>query len=85
MGASLWVRAVVAVAARPGLWPTALRQVAVLAPTRWWTRAPWLPVPDRNYLRFRMQTAYGDPGRAPEPADVVTYLHWCRAWPAVTR
>jgi len=31
-----------------------------------------------------MQTAYGDPTHEPEPADVVTYLHWCRAWPALT-
>jgi hypothetical protein len=32
-----------------------------------------------------MQTAYGDPDRAPDPDDVVTYLHWCRAWPSLTR
>jgi hypothetical protein len=31
-----------------------------------------------------MQTAYGDPTHEPEPADIVTYLHWCRAWPTLT-
>jgi hypothetical protein len=31
-----------------------------------------------------MQTAYGDADHDPEPADLVTYLHWCRAWPRVT-
>jgi len=76
----LW-RATAAVLVRPSLWGTAVRQVAVLAAPGWWRRAPRLPLPDADYLRFRLQTAYGDPDRAPEPEDVVTYLHWCRAWP----
>ena len=74
-------RAATAVLARPSLWGTALRQVAVLAAPGWWRTAPHLPLPDGDYLRFRLQTAYGDPDRAPDPRDVVTYLHWCRAWP----
>ena len=28
---------------------------------------------------------YGDPTHEPEPGDIVTYLHWCRAWPTLTR
>ncbi|WP_334145199.1 hypothetical protein [Rhabdothermincola sp.] len=74
------VRATLAVARHPSLWPTALRQVFVLARPRWWAARPHLPLPDRSYLRFRLQTAYGDPDREPEPRDVVTYLHWCRSW-----
>ena len=27
---------------------------------RWWARAPFLPVPAREYIRWRMYTAYGD-------------------------
>jgi hypothetical protein len=81
-----WVlRATLAVLAHPTLWVAAIRQVALLAPAGWWRRAPHLPVPDPAYLRFRMQTAYGDPTHEPEPADIVTYLHWCRAWPTLTR
>ena len=80
-----WVaRAAAAVARHPVLWPTALRQVRVLAAPGWWRRAPHLPLPAPDYLRFRLQTAYGDQ-RDPEPGDVVTYLHWCRAWPALTQ
>ena len=44
---------------------------------RWWTRAPYLPLPDREYLRFRFETQYGSAGR-PAPHDVVAYLEWCR-------
>jgi hypothetical protein len=69
-----------AVLKRPSLWGTAIAQVARLAPKGWWRRRPWLPLPDAAYLRFRLQTAYGDPTREPEPHDLVTYLHWCRAW-----
>jgi hypothetical protein len=80
-----WVaRAALALARHPDLWTTAVRQVLVLAVAGWWRRPPFLPVPDRAYLRFRFQTMYGDPDRAPEPDDIITYLHWCRAWPRVT-
>jgi hypothetical protein len=75
-----YARAGVALLAHPQLWATAVRQVRVLAVDGWWRHAPYLPLPDRSYLRFRMVTAYGDPDHAPEPADIVTYLHWCRAW-----
>lgn len=77
-------RVVAAVAVRPGLWGTALRQLRLLARPSWWRNAPYLPVPDSDYLRFRLQTAYGDPDRDPEAADIVTYLHWCKAWPHLT-
>jgi hypothetical protein len=45
---------------------------------RWWARPPFLPRPDRDYLRFRLETQYGADG-APAPGDLVTYLEWCRA------
>jgi len=69
---------------RPDLWTTALRQLRRLAPPGWWRRPPHLPVPDPAYLRFRFVTAYGDDGAPARPDDVITYLEWCRAWPAVT-
>lgn len=73
----------VTVAARPGLWVTALRQYRRMVPRHWWRVRPFLPVPDRDYLRFRMQTAYGDAEAMPEGADLVTYLRWCRRWPSM--
>jgi hypothetical protein len=50
-----------------------------LAPNGWWRRAPFLPLPDRRYLQFRMETQYGDAMHRPEANDVVTYLSWCRS------
>jgi hypothetical protein len=71
-------RAAMAVALCPRLWPVAVVQLVRLAPTGWWHRWPPVPVPDPAYLRFRAETAYGDPGRPPEADDVVAYLKWCR-------
>jgi hypothetical protein len=65
-----------AVAARPRLWPAAVRQLRTLAPHGWWRRPPFLPLPDRDWMAFRLTTAYGDPGAALEPADVVAWLEW---------
>jgi hypothetical protein len=77
-----WVwPAAVAVAVRPRLWGVAVGQVLRLAAPGWWRRWPPLPLPDPAYLRFRMQTAFGDPEAAPTPADVVAYLEWCRRFP----
>jgi len=80
-----WVpRAILAVISHPSLWVTAIRQIRYLAPAGWWRRSPFLPLPDPAYLRFRLVTAYGGDGSDPRPGDLITYLHWCRAWPEVT-
>ncbi len=74
--------AVGAVLRRPDLWPTALVQAVRLAPRGWWRRAPHLPVPSADYLRFRMLTQYGGEGTVADARaeDLVTYLEWCREW-----
>jgi hypothetical protein len=71
-----WIATAAAVAQRPRLWPTALRQARRLARPRWWSRPPFLPVPDRGWLAFRMETQYGDPHHPPVAADVVQWLEW---------
>jgi len=70
-----------AVAGHPDLWAVAVGQVVRLAPSGWWRRAPFLPVPDADYVRFRLETQYGS-AQAPDPADVVSYLRWCRTFRA---
>jgi hypothetical protein len=37
-------------------------------------------LPDKRYMRFRMETQYGDAMHRPEGNDVVTYLSWCRVY-----
>lgn len=74
-----------ALSLRPALWLTAVTQLLALAPTGWWRHRPFLPAPDPAFLRFRLQTYYGDPEREPEPADAVAWLEWCRRYRQVTR
>ena len=85
-GPRIPIRAVLGVLRHPSLWWTAVRVALRLAPRGWWRRPPYLPLPDPEYLRFRMITAYGGAGDTPpDPEDLVTYLRWCRAWPRVVR
>lgn len=82
---SRWMLAgALAVVRHPSLWTTAVRQLFRLAPRGWWKRMPFLPLPDSSYMKFRLVTAYGGSGGDPRPEDLITYLHWCRAWPEVT-
>lgn len=78
-----WLPVVAAVSRRPDLWATAVRQAVSLAPNRWWSRKPFLPLPAPEYLRFRTVTAYGNPDQAPLPHDVITWLSWSRSWKAL--
>ena len=45
---------------------------------RWWARPPFLPAPDRTYLRWRMYTAYADERTVPPADDVVRFARWRR-------
>lgn len=69
---------VLAVAGRPRLWATALRQWRRTTPRGWWKRRPFLPLPSRDYLAFRMITQYGSADHRIEPGDVLNYLAWCQ-------
>jgi hypothetical protein len=42
----------------------------------WWRRPPFLPLPDREYVRWRMYTAYGDADAVPPAEDLVRYARW---------
>ncbi len=76
-------RAALAVARRPDLWAVGARATADLAPPGWWRRPPFLPLPDRDWLRFRLVTAYGGDGStAVDGDDLVTWLEWRRHWPS---
>lgn len=42
----------------------------------WQSRFPFLPLPDRAYVRWRMYTAYGDYDAIPSADDVERYARW---------
>lgn len=44
----------------------------------WWRTPPFLPLPDRTYLRWRMYTAYGSEDAIPPLADVIGFARWRR-------
>jgi len=44
-----------------------------------------LPVPAPGYLRFRLQTAYGDAEAPLTPEDTVAWLRWCKRMKAMQR
>lgn len=75
-----WVRLMLPLAVRAAVWPPLgadLVRVAWRFRRRaWWRRAPFLPVPSMPYVRWRMQTAYGDPDALPSADDVVRYARW---------
>jgi hypothetical protein len=70
-----------AIAARPSLWPVTIRQWRRTVPAGWWRRRPFLPVPTRAYVEFRLTTQYGTNGHPPSAVDVLNYLAWCRRMP----
>lgn len=50
-----------------------------MAPSGWWRRRPFLPLPDQGWMHFRLETAYG--GDAPGPMqaeELTTWLEWKR-------
>lgn len=75
-----WLRLSLALAARGIVNPrtaAALLGVAWRFRRRgWMTRFPFLPLPDREYVRWRMLTAYGDENAVPPASDVVRYARW---------
>ena len=78
MNTATAVRCAAAVAKRPSLWATAIHQVRVTAPTGWFRRPPFLPLPTGDYLQFRLITQYGRADHRIDTADVVNYLAWCK-------
>jgi hypothetical protein len=61
---------------RPGLVPSMLGAAWAFRRRGWWHKAPFLPLPSADYLRWRMETAYGDPEATPSYEELERYLRW---------
>jgi hypothetical protein len=77
-----WVSLIGGLAGRgllnPRLGLDLLRTLWAFRRRRWWAQAPYLPLPDREYLRWRMYTAYADENAVPPLDDVVRFARWRR-------
>ena len=70
----------------PRLWPSAVRAMITMAPAKWWRRAPFLPLPDKEYWHFRLETIHGGDGTTPPSSDeVIDVIVWLRALRALRR
>ena len=74
-----------AIARRPGLWGPALSAARSMAKKKWWLKPPFLPVPDSNWVEFRLVTAYGTTEKPSDlaaknqrVADVIIWIEWRR-------
>jgi hypothetical protein len=61
---------------RPGLIPAMLGTAWAFRARDWFRRPPFLPLPPRSYLRWRMETAYGDPEWIPSDDEMERFLRW---------
>lgn len=61
---------------RPRLIPYLLGAAWAFRARGWYGRPPFLPLPPRSYLRWRLDTAYGDPEAEPSIDEVERYLVW---------
>ena len=75
-----WTRLTLTLAARslrhPSLGADLVRVAWRFRARAWWRRFPFLPLPARDYVRWRMHTAYGDYNAVPPTEDVVRYARW---------
>ncbi|HEX2611683.1 MAG TPA: hypothetical protein VHK68_11785 [Gemmatimonadales bacterium] len=75
---SLTARLILRGALNPRLGLDLLRTAWAFRRRSWWSQPPFLPVPDRTYLRWRMYTAYADENAVPPADDVVRFARWRR-------
>ena len=60
----------------PALGLSLLRVAWQFRRRQWYRRFPFLPLPARDYLRWRMHTAYGRYDAVPPAEDIVRYARW---------
>lgn len=70
---------------RPRVIPDLARAAWAFRARRWYLRPPFLPIPPRSYLRWRMETAYGDPDHEPAAHEIERYVVWTSRMRALMR
>lgn len=84
-GAAGWTRLSLGLARRAVIAPRLARDLLVVLwrfrRRRWFLRPPFLPLPSREYVRWRMYTAYGDERAVPPVDDMIRYARWAARSP----
>ncbi len=70
---------------RPRLIPYLLSAAWAFRARDWYRRPPFLPIPPASYMRWRLDTAYGDPDANPPEEEIVRYLVWTARMRAMMR
>ena len=61
---------------RPWLIPAMLGAAWAFRSNKWYRSPPFLPLPSKAFMRWRMETAYGRNGTALPSRDLERYLRW---------
>jgi hypothetical protein len=61
---------------RPRTWPLLLGAAWRFRRRDWYRHPPFLPLPSREYMQWRLHTAFGDEKATPTATDLVSYLEW---------
>ncbi len=61
---------------RPRLWPALLSAAWAFRPKDWYRKAPFLPLPSKAYMRWRLETAYGEPDAVPPADEIARFVTW---------
>jgi hypothetical protein len=75
---ALYLRLALRALIRPRVAVDLLRLAWSFRARDWWRRPPFLPLPPREYMQWRMFTAYGDEQAVPPVDDVVNFARWRR-------
>ncbi len=61
---------------RPAVIPALLATGWAFRRRGWHRRPPFLPLPSASFLRWRLDTAYGDPSARPPMDEAERFLRW---------
>ena len=75
---ALYLRLALRALVRPRLAVDLLRLAWSFRARDWYRHPPFLPIPPRDYMQWRMFTAYGDENAVPPVDDIVHFARWRR-------
>jgi len=78
-----WLRLTFGLAGRAIVRPTLavdlLTTLWAFRARNWYRHLPFLPLPPREYMQWRMYTAYGQEDVVPPIEDVIRFVRWRRS------